>query len=100
MEEGKRNIGNEIVHGLVHLSNGVAPNVELEDSPMQTQVGGSHYKDMTIQPVEFIHKNGIGYMEGNVIKYVARHRYKNKAEDLKKAIHYLNIILELEYGIK
>ena len=98
MEEGKRNIGNEIVHGLVHLSNGVAPHVELEDSPMHTQVGGNHYKDMEIQPVEFIHKNGIGYMEGNVIKYVSRWRGKNGLEDLKKARHYIDLLIEMESG--
>ena len=76
----------------------VASHVELEDSPMQTQVGGSHYKDMAIQPVEFIHKNGIGYMEGNVIKYVSRWRGKNGLEDLKKARHYIDLLIEMESG--
>lgn len=61
------------------------------------QVGGEHYK-MPIQPAEFIHKNQIPYLEGNVIKYIARHRAKGKAEDIRKAIHYCQLILEMEYG--
>lgn len=61
-----------------------------------TQVGGSHYQ-MKVQPVDFIVKNNLGYREGNVIKYVARHNKKNGAEDIKKAIHYLEMILE-EYN--
>lgn len=61
------------------------------------QVGGEHYK-LAIQPAEFIHKNGIGYLEGNVIKYVVRHRTKGGAQDIRKAIHYLNLILEHEYS--
>ena len=67
------------------------------DSPLNTQVAGNHYKDMPIQPVEFIHKNSIGYLEGNVIKYTARHKMKNGADDIRKAIHYCELILELHY---
>lgn len=61
------------------------------------QVGGNHY-DMPIQPIQFIVKNKLGYREGNVIKYVCRHAKKNGAEDIKKAIHYLEMILE-EYNV-
>ena len=61
------------------------------------QVAGSHYKDMPIQPVEFIHKNGIGFIEGCVIKYVCRHRVKNGKTDIEKAIHFLEMLLELDY---
>ncbi len=67
-------------------------------SALATQVAGDHYKNAAIQPVQYIHANGIGFFEGNVIKYVTRHRAKNGAEDIKKAIHYLNLLLELEYG--
>jgi hypothetical protein len=67
-------------------------------SAFESQVGGQHYKGMVIQPVEFIHKNGLGYLQGNVIKYVCRYKQKNGAEDLKKAIHYLQLLLEVEYG--
>ncbi len=62
------------------------------------QEGGSHYKDCAIQPVEYITRNRIPYLEGNVIKYVTRHRLKGKAEDIRKAMHYCKLILELEYG--
>lgn len=69
-------------------------------SALETQEGGSHYKTMAIQPVEFITKNSIPYLEGNVIKYVSRHSAKNGIEDIKKAIHYLQLIAELQYGTK
>ena len=69
-------------------------------SALEAQEGGSHYKSMAIQPVEFISKNKIPYLEGNVIKYVSRHQSKNGIEDIKKAIHYLQLIAELQYGVK
>ncbi len=62
------------------------------------QEGGNHYKDLAIQPVEYIHANGIGYFEGNVIKYVTRWRAKAGIEDLRKARHYLELLIELEQG--
>ncbi len=65
---------------------------------LKKQEGGSHYKDMAIQPIEFIAKNKIPFMEGNCIKYLCRHRNKNKSEDIKKVIHYCELILELEYN--
>jgi hypothetical protein len=60
------------------------------------QEGGSHYQ-LAIQPIEYINKNGLGYMEGNVIKYVTRHADKGGAEDLRKAIHYLEMLIEWRY---
>jgi hypothetical protein len=63
---------------------------------LDTQVAGDHYKKMSIQPVEFIHANGIGYFEGNVIKYVARWRSKGGVADLEKAKHYIDLLIELE----
>lgn len=65
-------------------------------SPLDVQVGGSHYKDLKIQPVEYIHANNIGYMEGNVIKYVSRWRAKNGIKDLEKAKHYIELLIQLE----
>lgn len=65
-------------------------------SALTTQVSGSHYKDMKIQPVEFIHANGIPFIEGSVIKYVSRWRNKNGVDDLKKARHFLDLLIELE----
>ena len=68
-------------------------------SALDTQEGGSHYKSLAIQPVEYITKNSIPYLEGNVIKYVTRHQSKAGIEDIKKAIHYLQLIAELHYGV-
>ena len=65
-------------------------------SALQHQEGGAHYKNCAIQPVEFIHANGLGFCEGNVVKYVARWRSKNGLEDLKKARHYLDLLIEME----
>ena len=62
-----------------------------------TQVGGSHYKDMAIQPVEYIHRNGIGFIEGCVIKYVSRWKLKGGVEDLRKARHFLDLLIEMEH---
>ena len=60
---------------------------------IKTQVGGGHYKALKIQPVEYIHANGIGYFEGNVIKYVTRWRAKGGIEDLRKARHYIELLI-------
>jgi hypothetical protein len=68
-------------------------------SALDTQEGGSHYKDMAIQPVTFIVKNNIQFLEGNVIKYVCRHASKNGVQDIDKAIHYLQLIKELHYAV-
>ena len=67
-------------------------------SALTKQSGGSHYKDLAIQPVEYIHANGIGYMEGNVIKYVTRWKQKGGVADLEKAKHYIDLLIELEMG--
>jgi hypothetical protein len=65
-------------------------------SAKASQVGGSHYASMAIQPFEYIHANGIGFAEGCVIKYVSRWRNKNGVEDLKKARHFLDLLIEAE----
>ena len=62
-----------------------------------TQVGGDHYKIYKIQPTEFIHTNNIPFIEGNIIKYIVRHRDKNGVEDLKKAKHYIDLLIKYEY---
>ena len=67
-------------------------------SALDVQEGGDHYKDEKIQPVEYIHANNIPYLEGNVIKYVVRHKKKNGRRDLLKARHYIDLLIELEYG--
>ena len=63
---------------------------------LDKQVAGSHYKDLPIQPVEYIHANAMGYLEGNVVKYVSRWRKKNGIADLEKAKHYIELLIELE----
>jgi hypothetical protein len=68
----------------------------MSESSLTKQVAGTHYKDLPIQPVEYIHANGIGYFEGNVIKYVSRWRAKNGIADLEKAKHYIELLIEME----
>ena len=63
----------------------------------QRQEGGDHYR-LPIQPIDFIYQNGLGFMEGNVVKYVTRHEQKGGKEDLLKAIHYLELLIERKYG--
>ena len=62
-----------------------------------TQVGGDHYKKMTIQPAEFINKNKLLFAEGNAIKYICRHSEKGGIQDVDKAIHYLEMVKERDY---
>lgn len=63
-------------------------------SALDKQVGGSHYKVGAIQPIEYIEDNDLGYHEGNVIKYITRWRDKNGIQDLEKAIHYIELLIE------
>lgn len=73
------------------------PEKRRKESALDTQIGGGHYKDMAIQPAEYSQRNRLGFLEGMVVKYVSRHRAKNGAEDLRKAKHCIDLILELEY---
>lgn len=59
------------------------------------QEGGSHYKDMPVQPWDYIVANKLGYLEGNIVKYVTRWQSKNGIEDLRKARHYLDKLIEV-----
>jgi hypothetical protein len=68
------------------------------ENPMLKQVGGTHYMYMKIQPAEFINKNKLLFAEGSAIKYICRHNHKGGEEDVKKAIHYLEMILERDYS--
>lgn len=67
-----------------------------EQSALDVQVAGNHYKDLPIQPVEYIYANALGYFEGNVVKYISRWRKKNGIADLEKAKHYIDLLIELE----
>jgi len=66
---------------------------------LEDQIGGKHYRSMKIQPAEFINENKLLFAEGNAIKYICRHPHKGKQEDIKKAIHYLQMILERDYNV-
>ena len=73
---------------------------EVNSSPLITaldiQVGGNHYKSMPIQPVEFIQKNDLGFIEGNIVKYICRWRSKGGIDDVRKVIHYANLLILFE----
>lgn len=71
---------------------------DFQGNPLDKQIGGAHYKSMKIQPIEYIHANNMGFLEGNIIKYITRHHAKNGAEDVKKVIHYAELLLKLKYG--
>ena len=62
------------------------------------QIGGAHYKKYVIQPSRFINDNKILFAEGNAIKYICRHQDKGKKQDLLKAIHYIQMIIERDYN--
>ena len=62
-------------------------------SALEKQEGGSHYKNLKIQPIEYIQANKLGYEQGNVIKYVTRYNEKGGVEDLLKAIHYIELMI-------
>jgi Protein of unknwon function (DUF3310) len=68
--------------------------LDSSSNPLSEQVGGSHYKTMKIQPIEFIQANGLGFCEGNIIKYTCRYKQKGGVEDLNKVIHYARLLIE------
>ena len=68
-----------------------------ESTASGIQVGGNHYKDMVIQPSEFIYKNNLNWLQGNAIKYICRHSEKGGKQDIDKAIHYLELLKEWGY---
>jgi hypothetical protein len=65
---------------------------------LNKQISGTHYKDMPIQPIEFITKNKLDWYQGNIVKYASRHHSKGGADDLRKVIHYAELALEAQYG--
>lgn len=64
-------------------------------SHFDTQVGGDHYKKMPIQPLEFIAKNGLDFFQGCVLKYILRYKDKDGVQDLKKARHFIDMMIEM-----
>ena len=75
-----------------------SPDCKMGTKATQRQVGGDHYKNMAIQPVKYIHANGIPFIEGCVIKYISRWRSVGGIQDLRKAIHFIELLIELESG--
>jgi len=65
---------------------------------LEDQVDGNHYKNMKIQPAQFINENQLLFAEGCAIKYICRHRKKGREKDIEKAIHYLEMIKERDYS--
>lgn len=65
--------------------------------PLTDQVGGNHYKTLKIQPVEFIHANDLGFLEGCIIKRICRYKQKDGVKDLLKIIHEVELLISLEY---
>lgn len=84
------------VGGLIMVSNPhtVLPAIQKTKAILGTQVGGSHYTDCAIQPIEYIWANKIGFSEGNIIKYVTRWRSKGGVKDLEKAKHHIALLIE------
>ena len=69
-------------------------------SALDVQIDGSHYKTKAIQPIEYILANDLTYIEGCIVKYISRHRDKGKDKDIRKIIHYCELLLEFEYPDK
>ena len=82
-----------------HLERKIMADEKLvEGNPLDKQIGGSHYRSMKIQPIEYITANNLGFIEGNIIKYITRHHAKNGADDVRKVIHYCELLLATKYG--
>lgn len=71
---------------------------ELRPSATDVQVGGEHYRNMKIQPIEFALANQYDAAAAAILKYVARHRTKNGREDVEKAIRYVHLRQQLAPG--
>ena len=72
----------------------------MKNKPYDKQIGGTHYQKFKIQPSKFVVENELLFPEGCAIKYICRHRLKGKKEDILKAIHFLEMILERDYATK
>ena len=75
---------------------GYAQSGEEMESALKKQIAGNHYKEYVIQPIEFITKNNIPFIEGNIIKYICRWQDKGGVQDLDKVIHYVELLKELK----
>ena len=91
-----KDIPEETVEELQLVLNKVYDNTSDEEDDLWNK-GGDYYKEFKIQPSQFINENKLKFAEGNVIKYICRHQDKGKADDIKKAMHYCEMILERDY---
>jgi len=73
----------------------VEPHEEAYQKAMDIMIGGTHYKMLPIEPWEIIERNNMGFFDGNALKYIMRFKLKNGIEDLKKARHYLDKLIEM-----
>lgn len=87
---------NESVEKLEEPKIHIVEAMSKKEKASEIQIGGSHYSNMEIQPTEFIHKNGLSFIQGNIIKYVCRYKSKGGIEDLNKAKHYIDLLIEFE----
>jgi len=69
----------------------------MEQNPFDRQVGGNHYKNFKIQPIEFITANKLDFCQGSIIKYICRYEFKNGKEDLEKIKHYVDLLIKAKY---
>src|SRR5687768_13271441 len=82
-----------------HLSDIVAYRIhgEKQESALDVQVNGTHYKKLKIQPIEYAHANNLDCFQFNIVRYATRHKDKGGADDLRKLIHTAQLALELQY---
>ncbi|MEF3075188.1 DUF3310 domain-containing protein [Methylobacter sp. Wu1] len=83
---------------LILPGGGIVNVAEIEEKgALSTQVGGDHYSRLKIQPAQYTHANDIGHMAGDAIAYITRYKFKNGRQDLEKAIHSLQLLIQMEY---
>lgn len=70
------------------------------ESSLNTQINGDHYSKLAIQPITYIHSNNLDFFQGSIVKYATRHKDKGGEADLRKAIHFAQLAIELQYGEK
>ena len=85
----------ELVRG---FGDKIKPQKPAQMAAKEEQIGGNHYKDMKIQPIEYILGNNLNYCEANVVKYISRWKSKGGIEDLRKAKHYIDLLIESASG--
>lgn len=96
-EEAEEELKSLAVHGVLYSSMADIPQSAVEEVIGVSQVGGSHYQQFKIQPHVYAYENKLGFHEGNIIKYVTRHRLKGGKQDLEKAKDFINKLIDLEY---